>query len=114
MAAARPTFTMLGIAFVANGGTITSHALARASASRKPMSKPSSACRVTSASDGRSATEQVGQGGEEILGVGDHLVEHPAAADEDHERDAAELGHEGERVLLHLRDRLDERDEHAD
>ena len=46
----------------------------------------------------------------ELLRVGEDLAEHPRAGDDDHDAEADDLRDEGERLLLDLRDRLEDRD----
>src|SRR5581483_4896856 len=51
---------------------------------------------------------------EKLIGESHHLAQHPVAADHDDEPDPDQLGHEGERDLLDLRDGLEQRHRQAD
>ena len=52
--------------------------------------------------------------GEDVLRVEEELGSHPRRAGEKRKRDRDELHRETERLLLDLRERLQERDENAD
>src|SRR5688572_24025816 len=84
-AAAKPILTGAGIDFVPNGGTRRIQALARTRASRNPTSRSVSPEMVTE------PLEERRHALEEVLGERDHLVEHPAAADDHDDGHADQL-----------------------
>src|SRR4051794_10907511 len=56
----------------------------------------------------------LGDAAPEIVRPVDDRAEHPRSCDEDHHDERGDLGDEGERLLLDLRDGLEDRDEEAD
>src|SRR5690242_10411358 len=107
-AAARPAFTGVGITRVLNGGDTNSHAVARTSARKNAVTTTGSKRMVTS------LLEQRRDHVEQAAGEADHLAEHPVSRDDEDERDARELRYERERLLLHLRRRLEQADRETD
>src|SRR5688572_20598814 len=58
--------------------------------------------------------QQAGHHVEEVVGEPDELGQHPVAAEHEHQPDPDELGHEGQRDLLDLRHRLEQRHDQPD
>jgi hypothetical protein len=98
-----------GKAFDENGGAITMKAIMRTPASITASIHSKSRSMRTSA-----AVQQAGDAREQVVREGHHFGDHPVARDEKGDRDGRELGHEGERDFLDLRDRLQQRDGEAD
>src|SRR5581483_3445246 len=109
-AAANPNFTRPGMPRVLNGGATNTHAVARTSPSTNAVTWTGSIVNVTVTS----TADELGQLVEELDRERDELVQHPAPGDDEHDRDAGELRHERQRDLLHLRRRLDQRDEQTE
>src|SRR3954447_26809117 len=103
-APASPIFTGTGMAFVLNGGANAMNTLARMSASMKAETAAASIA-IFMVRGSACLTDECGHHVEEVLGERDHLAEHPVSGEHDHERDAHELRHECERLLLDLRGR---------
>src|SRR3954449_7639861 len=96
-AAARPAFTVTGIARVLKGGAITMNTEARTSASMKAEMATASIGMVIVRAQ---LADQCRNHVEQVLGERDGLSQHPTASEHDDERDADELRHERERLLL--------------
>ena len=103
-----------GSARLLNGGATTSQAETRTSRAGRPAAARSAACERhhgTAASVGEQlrAACRTGRWVKSTI-----CAEHPVAGEQDDQADADQLGHEGERDLLDLGDRLEQRDGEAD
>src|SRR3954468_24923377 len=110
-ASAKAALTGPGIDFELNGGASSTNPVARAVPSSSAASVVAGTERSMTASG---PAEQVRQLVEQALGEADQLGEHPVAGDEQRDRHGDHLGHEGQRRLLDLGRRLEQRDQEPD
>src|SRR4051794_28600209 len=111
-AALTPILTWAGIMRLLNGGAITTHALARTSASRNATTSPAGRSMVNGRAESR--RDETRDHGEQVMGEPDDLVQHPVAGHHDDDGDRGQLGHESQRHFLDLGDRLEQRDGQTD
>src|SRR5690625_4336074 len=109
IASARPTpriaLTVPGTAPWLNGGARTRKTVTRSAAS-------ATGSRTTARST--SGPQQARDALEELVGGDDELGDHPVPAQHERHGDGDRLGHEAQRELLDLRDRLQQGDSEAD
>ena len=102
--------TRIGTSFDEKSGAKTKSGAMRAST----RTKPTSCCGPNSSSSSFTGRVSSGIDRVQLCGVDDHLVEHPRAGDDQHGGRGDDLRDEGERLLLDLRDGLEDRDDEAD
>src|SRR4051812_13611367 len=110
-ASAKAALTGPGIDFELNGGASSTNPVARAVPSSSAASVVAGTERSMTASG---PAEQVRQLVEQALGEGDQLGKDPVARHQQRDRDGDHLRHEGQRRLLDLGRRLEQRDQEPD
>src|SRR3954471_16578097 len=110
-AMASAPLTAAGMPGELNGGARITNPLARPVASSSAAGVAEGTWRSTAAS---ALAEQPRQLVEQLVGEGDQLREHPVAGHQQRDRDRDHLRHEGQRLFLDLRGRLEQRDHEPD
>src|SRR3954471_19377908 len=105
--------TRAGISRLLNNGASTNRGLTRASTRMNPTSCCSPNCWRRRSTATSASADDVRDAAPEVRRVGEQLVEHPWAEQQQHRRERDDLRDEGERLLLDLGDRLEDRHHEA-